>query len=206
MVEQFLNWIQEHWVEVSGAVLGISYVFLSIKQNILTWLLGLLTSLLYIYVFYTTKFYADMALQFYYVWVSIYGWILWARGKQTDQGKIKLPVVKIQTRQIKILLTVSILLWAIIYAILIKVTDSPVPVGDAFTTAFSIVATWMLAKKILEHWLIWIVVDLVSLLLYIYKGLYPTVILFAIYTGAAVLGYWEWKKQVRKNSFNTELK
>lgn len=195
MPDQLIEWLYGHWVEITGTLLGIAYVFLSIKQNILTWLLGLVTSLLYIYVFFTSKFYADMALQFYYVWVSVYGWILWARGKETDHGKEQLPVSRISTRMAIVLTLISLILWAVIYFVLKAFTDSPLPVGDAFTTAFSIVATWMLAKKLLEHWLIWIVVDFVALLLYVYKGLYPTSIMFLIYTGAAAWGYWEWKKQ-----------
>lgn len=199
MIDQFFEWIIRNWVEITGTIFGIAYVFLSIKQNILTWFLGLITSLLYIYVFYVSKFYADMALQFYYVWISIYGWFIWTRGKQTQQGREILPVVKINRKQIIILSIVSFVLWIAIYLILYKYTDSPVPIGDAFTTAFSIVATWMLARKILEHWLIWIVVDFVSLLLYLWKGLYPTSLMFIIYTLAAGWGYWEWKKDLVKN-------
>lgn len=199
MADLFCEWLIKNWVEIIGSVMGIAYVFLSIKQNILTWLLGLLTSLLYIYVFFVSKFYADMALQFYYVWVSIYGWILWAKGSNNKHGKNSLPVVSIKPKMLVILLFVSLVLWIGIYFILKKYTDSPLPLGDAFTTAFSIVATWMLARKILEHWIVWVIVDFVSLLLYIIKGLYPTVIMFVIYTLAAIYGYVEWRKDLRKN-------
>lgn len=95
---------------------------------------------------------------------------------------------------------VSVFLWILIYFVLVYFTDSPVPFGDSFTTAFSIVATFMLARKIIEHWLIWIVVDIVSLILYLYKGLYPTSLLFVIYTLAAVWGYIEWRKELILNN------
>lgn len=198
MIDHFFDWIVRDWVEVLGTILGTLYIFFSIKQNILTWLLGLLSSALYVYVFFVTKFYADMALQIYYVGVSIYGWILWARGVEKNKGHEDLPVTRLTRKLAFTLLAVSILLWIVIYFILKKFTDSPIPFGDAFTTAFSIVATWMLARKIIEQWIIWVVVDFVSLLLYIYKGLYPTTILFVIYTGAAVVGYFEWKKDLLK--------
>lgn len=199
MINTFIDWFLVNWVEVIGTVLGIAYVFFSIKQNILTWLLGFLTSALYIYVFYVSKFYADMALQFYYVWVSIYGWYIWTKGIKTQYGRRVLPVKRISPKTTKLIVAISILLWITIYFILKTFTDSPVPVGDAFTTAFAIVATWMLAQKIIEHWLIWIVVDFISLLLYLWKGLYPTAIMFVIYTLAAAYGYYEWKREMLKN-------
>lgn len=203
MIQNFTDWAIRNWVEILGTVLGVIYVFLSIKQNILTWLTGLLTSVLYIYVFFVSKFYADMALQVYYVWVSIYGWWLWSKGVDTKKGHEVLPVSNLKQKPALILVTISLILWLGIYFILKYFTDSPLPVGDAFTTALSIVATWMLAKKIIEHWLIWIVVDFVSLLLYIYKGLYPTSIMFVVYTVAAAWGYFEWKKQLKNPNEQT---
>lgn len=199
MNNNWLQWLMLNWVEIAGAVLGIAYVFLSVKQNILTWAMGLATSMLYIYVFFVAKFYADMALQFYYVWVSIYGWFLWSRGKASGSKHKKLPVSRMSDQMALLLGAVSVFLWSIIYVVLKYYTDSPVPFGDAFTTALSIVATWMLAKKIIEHWLVWIVVDVVSIGLYIYKGLLPTTILFVVYTLVAIWGFVEWRKDLRLN-------
>jgi len=196
MTQQVLDWAMLNWVEIIGTCLGIAYVFLSIKQKIATWLVGLLTSVLYIYVFFVSKFYADMALQFYYVWVSIYGWFIWKKGKQTEHGREVMPISCLSKNLVIVLSIISILLWICIYIILKHFTDSPYPIGDSFTTALSIVATWMLAKKIIEHWIIWVIVDFVSLLLYLYKGLYPTSVMFAIYIGAAIWGYFEWKKEL----------
>lgn len=203
MLQQLFNWLFQNWIEITGSVLGVLYIFFSVKQNILTWLTGLLTSVLYIVVFFSSKFYADMALQFYYVVISIYGWILWTKGKQIDNRKEGLPVVSTPAKMYPLLILISTGLWTGIYFILKNYTDSPVPVGDSFTTALSIVATWMLARKIIEHWLVWIVVDLISLGLYIYKGLYPTTILFLVYTVAAVWGYLEWKKELDKQDVKT---
>lgn len=194
------SWLCNNWIEITGSILGVFYVFFSIKQNILTWALGLLTSLLYIYVFFASKFYADMSLQVYYVWVSIYGWVLWSKGKPTNNSQKTLSVSKLDKKMALTLALVSVFLWILIYFVLINFTDSPVPFGDSFTTAFSIVATFMLARKIIEHWLIWIVVDIVSLILYLYKGLYPTSLLFVIYTLAAVWGYIEWRKELILNN------
>lgn len=198
MAGDLWEWFCRNWIEIIGAILGVVYVFLSIKQNITTWLLGFLTSLLYVYVFFDTGFYADMSLQFYYVVVSIYGWIIWAKGKETDGKKEGLPVSHASRKLLIILLPISLILWFLIWLILKNFTDSIVPIGDSFTTSLSIVATWMLARKIIEHWIIWVIVDAVCMILFVWKGLYPTVGLYAIYTGAAVWGYFEWKKDLSR--------
>ncbi len=197
MLDATFLWISDNYIELLGAVFGLLYILLSIKQNIWCWPVGLITSALYVYVFFVTKFYADMGLQVYYVIVSIYGWYHWkfgSKSKQQDDLKISKTTVKLGV----ILVISSIVLFVLIAYILVNYTDSEVPYWDSFTTAASFVATWMLARKLIEHWIVWIIVDAVSLGLYVYKGLYPTVILFAVYTLLAVLGYIEWKKEYKK--------
>jgi len=193
---QFMRWLSVNYIEVLGAVLGFLYIFFSIRQNILTWLTGLITSALYIYVFFVSKFYADMALQVYYVLVSIYGWYHWIKG---TGGEKVITVTRTRPKEWIWLTMASVVLFVIIYFILRDFTDSPVPMGDATTTALSIVATWMLARKMLEHWLIWIFVDALSMCLYIYKSLWPTTILFLVYTVMAYVGYVKWKKEIHQD-------
>jgi nicotinamide mononucleotide transporter len=208
LTDIFFSWINSNSIELLGTALGILYIFLSIKQNIFTWPAGLLSSLLYIIVFYQSGFYADMGLQFYYVFISIYGWYNWLKGDREAPArkteKSELPVKKL-TKKVIIQLTVAfVLIYIVILFILLKFTDSTVPFMDTLTTALSITATWMLAEKYIEHWLIWIFVDIVSAGLYVYKGLWPTVILFLIYTVLAVAGYREWKKSL--NCFSNNYK
>lgn len=187
-----MNWNFDDSVEIFGAIAGLVFLYLEIKQNRWLWPLGLLTSGLYIYVFFTARLYADMSLQFYYVFISIYGWILWSKGDGESKGEI--PIKKITAKLFFVLIIFSVVIYITIAYILVAFTDASVPYWDAFTTALSIVATWMLARKILEQWLVWIVVNAVSLGLYIYKGLYPTSILFLFYTSMAIVGYWQWRK------------
>jgi len=197
MLHNILLWISNNYIEVLGSVFGLLYILLSIKQNIWCWPIGFITSALYIYVFFVTKFYADMGLQVYYLIVSLYGWYHWmfgSKSRKQDDLKISKTKIKLGIR----LFVINAILFVFIAFILVNYTDSEVPYWDAFTTAASFVATWMLARKILEHWIIWIIVDSVSLGLYIYKGLYPTVILFTVYTGLAILGFIEWKKELKK--------
>lgn len=197
MQNLILEWLVSNRIELLGAILGILYIFFSIRQSILTWPTGLFTSALYILVFFQNKFYADMGLQAYYVFVSIYGWYYWVKGKK-DKGRSSVPVrTANKTLWIK-LIGITIILYFTILIVLLNYTDSDVPYMDSFTTALSITATWMLAKKYIEHWIIWIFVDLFSSGLYIYKNLWPTVFLFLIYTIMAYFGFIEWRKDIKK--------
>lgn len=183
------------WIQIFGVLTGILYVILEVKQNRFLWPLGIITSAAYIYIFFTGKFYADMGLQVYYVLISIYGWYYWSRGGEKS-GKGELPVVRINRQQLILLFLTFAFSWVLIYFVLDRYTDSSVPLGDSFTTALAIVATWMLTRKIIEQWFLWIIANVVSIALYIYKGLYPTVILYAVYAGMAVYGYLEWKRSM----------
>jgi len=192
-----LDWISANMVEIIGTLSGFIFLYLEIKQNKWLWPVGLFSALMYIYVFFMAKFYADMGLQFYYVFISIYGWFHWSRSK--GQNAKELPVVNLGKGLFFKLLLASLFIYIAISFILLNYTDSPIPYWDSFTTALSIIATWMLAKKILEQWLVWVIVDAVSMGLYLYKELYPTAILFAFYTVLAFYGYTQWKKDLAKS-------
>jgi nicotinamide mononucleotide transporter len=189
-----MTWISDHYLEVLGVAFSLLYLFFSIRQNILLWPAGILSALLYMVVFFRTKFYADMGLNAYYFVISIYGWILWRRG--TGGGRDKFRVSRIGSRLTWILGFVTLIVFLGIGLVLDRYTDSPIPYWDAFTTAASFTATWMLTRKILEHWLVWVLVDVISMGLYLYRGLYPTLVLFLIYTLMAVIGYRQWKRSI----------
>ena len=199
MGEIFWEWLKEHAIEVFGAITGILYLIFSVVQSIWLWILGLITSVVYTYVFFFSGLYADMGLQVYYVVISIYGWYYWKFGIK-DKNTTRLPVSRLTFRLGLSLFVVSLLLYVVIVLLLLYVPEnlgidkSSLPYLDAFTTAASIVATWMLARKILEHWIAWIVIDSISAGMYIYKGLYPTTALFIVYTVFAFVGYFSWKK------------
>jgi len=192
-MQLLLDWILKNYVELLGFISGIAYIFLSIKQKVAMWPLGVIMSLFYIWIFYVEKFYADSALQVYYVVISFYGWFLWANGNKTED---KLSVTSASLKVILILVTSTILLWATIGYGLSK-TDSTLPYWDAFTTSTAIVATWMLSRKLIEHWVFWIVINPVATGLYIYKGMYITAILYAVLTILAVAGYKKWKASMQ---------
>jgi len=235
-----LNWLSDNWIEVFGAVAGIIYVFLEIKQNLWLWPVGITTSAVYVWVFFTGKLYADMTLQVYYLVISFVGWYWWVkgtghqgsgadndlkspadygdsslgrrngrggeteRGRNPEQGgeiesgleKQKLKVTKLTFKTGIILTLILILICSGIWLFLTGLTDSPVPEWDAVITSLSIVATWMLARKIFEHWYLWIVVNSVSMILFIIKGLYPTMILYSVYFTMSFVGLREWKRSL----------
>jgi nicotinamide mononucleotide transporter len=190
-----LDWFLSNYIELFGVLSGLVYIYLEIKANIWLWPVGIITAAFYIIVFTQAKFYADMGLQVYYLIVFIYGLYIWMRkGKHSGSDKKVLEIRNISRKELIIYSISSIITYIIIYYILTSFTDSPLPAWDSFTTALSIIATFMLTQKIIEQWWIWIVVNIVSLGLYIYKDLYMTAFLFIVYGIMAVVGYLEWKK------------
>ncbi|NDV46825.1 nicotinamide riboside transporter PnuC [Paludibacter sp. 221] len=191
-----LTYLQNNWVEVVGSILSLIYLYLSVKQRSSLWIFGFLCSVFYVVIFFDSKFYADMTLQIYYVIVSVYGWIVWKWGK--DKSGKNIPISNVPKRTIPYLIIIAAAIFFLYAFVLSNYTDSPLPKADSFTTALSIVATWMLARKYIEYWLVFIVVDAVSAGLYFYKELYPTAILFVFYTIMAIVGYLQWKKTIEK--------
>lgn len=195
-MDNFISWVLENWIEITAAILGLIGIFLQIKQNPWYWLTSIIMVILYMFVFFQSKFYADMSFQFYYLIVSIYGWYYWIKHKNVkDSSEIQTTNLNLKGWLISIFS--SAIFFILIYLILNHLTDSDVAMGDALTTSLSIVATWLLARKILENWIFWIIVDFISTALYIYKGLYPTAILFSVLTILAVYGYFKWKKTLK---------
>lgn len=186
--------------EIIGAVIGLVYLYLEYKADVWLWPVGILMSLFYVVIFFHGKFYADAAIYLYYIGANTYGLFQWTRSRQKttteNDNSAEMPITHVPAKRVLPLAAVTLVLWMVLYLILKTVTDSPVPLGDAFTTSVSIVATWMLAQKYIEQWWLWVVVNIVSTMLYFWKGLYPTGVLFCVYVIVAVLGYFRWKKEM----------
>jgi nicotinamide mononucleotide transporter len=231
------NWLSDNYIEIFGAITGIVYVIFEIRQNIWLWPLGIITSGIYIWVFFASKLYADMSLQSYYLVISILGWYWWARRKNGREGEGErstfakatmdegesgrgerenrrkgvrekgrngefeknetLHVTRIKLKTGITLAGVFVLLFFAMVFLLSRFTDSPVPGWDSFLTSLSIIATWMLARKIYEHWFLWIVVNVVSMVLYFTRGLYPTLVLYAVYAFMSFIGLFAWKRSIQ---------
>ncbi len=180
-------------IEIIGAIIGIIYLILEYKANKWLWPVGVLMPAVYVWIFFKSKFYADMGKNIYYFFASIYGWIRWNRGS-SDQDE--LPITHTPTRYVLPLFLTGAALFILIAFILIRFTDSPVPFGDSFITALSIVGMWMLAQKYVEQWIVWFVANVASVALYYWKGLYPTSGLFVIYSIMSISGFYKWKRMV----------
>ena len=197
-MDSFLDWALSNKIELAATLFGMVYVWFSIRQSLNTWPAGIITSLLYCSVFFAAKVYAGMGLQLYYLLISIYGWWSWTHGDKTNSGKDNLKVSQTAIALWIWLSAVFFIVIVLMYFLLLLYTDSPIPFWDAFTTSLSIIATWMLARKKLEQWLIWVFVDLVSATVYLYRELYPTVFLFLVYAVMAGIGYYKWQKEPQK--------
>ncbi len=191
------EWFSNNFIEIFGAVTGILYVFLEIRQTIWLWPVGILTSAVYIWIFFTSKIYADMSLQVYYLAISILGWYWWTSRKIKTEKSTVLQVSRLRLRTGLSLSVVFVILFTFMWLVLTKLTDSPVPVRDSFITSLSVIATWMLARKIYEHWYLWIVVNFVSAVLFLTRGLYPTFILYIVYGIMSFAGLSAWKKTIK---------
>jgi nicotinamide mononucleotide transporter len=217
----FSDWISDNYIEIFGAVTGILYVIFEIRQNLLLWPVGIITSAVYIWIFFTGKLYADMSLQAYYLAISILGWYWWHKGTghraqgsgqsqevsplEGGPGGVsgsgeKLYVSRI-TLKTGIMLTVAfVIIYISMWQVLDRLTDSPVPAWDSFITSLSVIATWMLARKIYEHWYLWIIVNIAASLLFFRRGLYPTVILYIVYCAMSFVGLIAWRKDLNKQN------
>lgn len=194
-----------NFLDILGFVLGILYLVWEYKADPKMWIAELIMPLIMMWLFFSKGIYGDCAMNAYYFFIAIYGYIVWTRHKK-HSGENKNKTVKTGKRPIthislKVLLgciAVFLVIYAVIAYLLIRFTDSTVVWLDAFTTSLSMVAMWMLARKYAEQWLAWILVDVVSCGLYFYKGIPWSGVRYAIYTLVAIFGYFNWLKLMRK--------
>jgi nicotinamide mononucleotide transporter len=180
-------------LEAFAAILGLSSVYFSMRGNILVYPTGIISTAIYVYILYFAGLFGDMSINAYYVAMSIYGWYKWTR-KSGDNTYIP---IRLSTKKEKIY---SVFLFfgsfVVLTYILKNHTASTVPYIDAFTTSIFFVGMWLMAKKILDNWVFWIIGDLVSIPLYIYKGLTITSLQYVVFTILAIKGFIEWKRQI----------
>ena len=185
------DYIARNWLEIAGTIVGFIYLWQEVKASIWLWLTGIVMPAIYTVVFFENGLYADFAIQVYYILAALYGFLMWEFGKENHYGD-ELRIVHTTQRQMVWLCAITAVLFVPIYWILTTYTDSAVPFWDSLTTSMSFVALWMLAKKHVEQWIAWIVIDIISAGLYFYKGIYFTSMLYGVYTVVAFYGYRKW--------------
>ena len=179
------------FLDILGFVVRLVYLWLEYKASIWLWLAGIIMPAIDLFLYYKAGLYADFGMAIYYCLAGIYGFLAWKYFKSSNK-KTEFPITRFPKKLIIPATAIALTLWAAIWWILIKYTDSTVPVADAFTTALSIVALWALSRKYAEQWLIWLVVDLVCCVLYVRKGIPFKASIYGLYSVVAVLGYRKW--------------
>lgn len=178
-------------IEAIAVIFGLLCVWLVVKQSIWCWPTGLIQVSLYIIIFWQVKLYSDLILHVFYVGMNIYGWYYWLHGGRERE---QVPVTLLQNHWKFIWPAVAVigtLIWGYSMS---SLTDAAVPYGDAFTTVCSLIAQWLMARKKLESWIFWIIVDIVAIGIYWYKALYLTSGLYAAFLVLSVIGLIAWRR------------
>ncbi len=192
LLENILN---SSWLEIVAVIFGLLSVWYAKKASILVYPTGIISVLIYVYICFFAKLYADMGINGVYFIMSIYGWIMWTR-KTGGQQKRPISICKKKDHWINI--AVFLFFFISLSYVLKNYTDSNVPLWDSLTTALFIVAMLLMALKRVENWIIWIIGDVISIPLYYYKGLVFTSLQFTIFLILAILGYIEWYRIYKK--------
>ncbi len=180
----------EQIAEIAGTIIGIAYLYWEYRADNKVWIAGILMPAISLVVYWRTALYADFGINVYYLLVAVYGMWMWRRG--VPESPDTLPITRTPRRMWLPLAAVFLVLQLGLGFSLMQ-TDSDVPWWDAFTTALSVVGMWMLARKWLEQWMVWMVVDVVCCGLYIYKGIYFYAALYGVYAVVAWFGLRKWR-------------
>lgn len=186
------NFLTENWFEIVAALLAIAYLLLAMRQDTRCWIAWIISSLMYLFVMYSAGLYMEAGLQIFYLLMGFYGLYQW-QYKLANNEALKIKVWPITTHMM--CLTALFLLVITSGYILSNNTDAASPYIDAFTTWGAIIASYMVAKKILENWIYWFVIDFVSVFLFVSRELYPTALLFCLYLVLVIFGYRSWKNE-----------
>jgi len=184
-----LDWVN---LETLAVALGVAYLVLAMRENSLCWYCAFFSTALYVWIFGDVSLYMESALNVYYMGMAIYGWFQWQRGGVNHEG---LEIVRWTAKQHGLAIS-TIVLIALVSGYLLSIgTDARLPYLDSLTTWGSILTTVMVARKVLENWLYWIVINTISIYLYLDRGLEQTALMFMLYLVLAILGYYAWRKK-----------
>jgi len=183
--------------EITAALMGVAYILLAAKESQWCWLFALLSTLIYTVLFWEGQLPMQALLNIYYMGMAVYGFWLWhQRGAQTNT----LAISRLLWGQHLAFVVVGVVMSSLVSLYLQKTGQSQSPILDAYTTVFAVMTTWLMAKKVLENWLYWVVIDAAATVLYFQTGYYATMLLFVLNTVLAVAGYVAWIKQVHHQS------
>ena len=191
-----LSFLSLHWLDILTTILGLLYICLEYRASIALWFVGIVMPILNVWLYWKHGLYGDAGMDVYYALAAIYGYVVWKFGRKRGQTAGQaMHITHMPRRLFMPTIVFFVVAWGVTYYVLVTFTDSNVPALDAFTNALSIVALWALARKYVEQWLFWIVVDVVCTGLYIYKGIPFKAGLYGLYVIIAVAGYRKWKRE-----------
>lgn len=196
-------WLTAHGTscaEVFGFITGVLNVWLVTREHILSWPLGVLNAGFYLVVFYRTGLYSDTGLQVVYLVLSLYGWWHWSRGTASAAPVL---VTRTPRRLWLVLAAIGIATWFTLATITARLPGAAMPRLDAALVATSLVAQWMMTRKLRENWILWIAVDVVYIGLFITRGLQLTAVLYAVFLGLAILGLVQWTRSANRTALTT---
>jgi len=185
------SFIAQNWIEITAMIFAILYLVLAVKQNILCWIAGIISSAFYFFIFHSSGLYMEAYLQIFYVSIGFYGWSQW---KSEDDQSTNF-IVNIWSKPQHLAAISMILVFSLVSGWLLEsYTNAALPFLDALVTWGAVVATYMVAKKVLENWIYWFVIDTISIFLFVARDLWITALLFMIYIVIILFGYRSWKK------------
>lgn len=199
-MSELCAWLEAHGsscAELFGFITGVLNVWLVTRENIWSWPLGLLNAVFYMVVFSRAGLYSDTGLQVVYFVLSAYGWWHWLRGGPSNTP---LVVTRTSLRLAGILAVIGVVAWLVLWTLTARIPGAKLPMLDASLVAISLVAQWMMTRKLLENWLLWIAVDIAYVGLFINRGLTLTAVLYAVFLGLAVVGYVQWKRSAERTT------
>ena len=196
-----MDFLSEYWLDILTTVLGLIYIWLEYRASIVLWFVGVIMPALDIWLYWSHGLYGDAGMAVYYTLAAVYGFYIW-KFKKTRKLKQSLPIIHLPRRQYLPATLFFLFAWGATYYILVNWTNSTVPLLDSFTNALSFVGMWALARKYLEQWFFWIVVDVVCCFLYIQKGIPFKAGLYGLYVVIAIAGYYKWKQMLKITKYD----
>lgn len=186
------------WLEWVGTISGFACVYLAARQNIWNWPVAIISVIAYSILFYDYKLYGDAVLQIYFLGMSVYGWYYWVKRKEAHLK----PIVSLSNAELIKVCLGGIILTGLLGWFLDNFTDTNVPYADGFCTAISFIAQFLMTRKYLQNWILWIIVDICYVPLYLYKNLGLTAVLYTLFLALAVMGYLQWRRAYRLENAN----
>ncbi len=192
------EYLSLHGLDIITTVLGLVYILLEYRASIYLWIVGIIMPALDVWLYWSHGLYGDAGMAVYYTLAATYGYVIWKFGKKHNQKETEeLPITHMRKKLYLPTLVFFFVAWGVTYYILVTFTNSTVPVLDGFTNALSFVGLWALARKYIEQWFFWIIVDAVCFYLYIGKGIPFKAGLYGLYVFIAVAGYFKWKRMMK---------